>query len=345
MAPGRLSDSKTPCHLGDRFALVDHLVFLYNVERTFRRVSCSSWGFLSDVFWSVFISGGSDSVQHFSCVQAVVPLYALANMTHVLAVIGGGKMGSAIVRGLVDGRVLSTEDVIVVEQNVQRRRFLETLFEGTVPVVSTVPRADYYLLATKPQDIARAVREIVNVNEQGILVSIAAGVTLKTLHELSSYKATCIRVMPNAPAMIGQGLSAICSNDSVPQSVKDFVSELFGAVGDVIFIDESKMNLMTAVSGSGPAYLYLFAEAFEDAAVALGLPYDLAKKIVQKTILGASLMYARDEEDLRTLRRDVTSPGGTTAAGTMELERFALRRALFDAVEAAMVKAESLGNA
>ncbi len=260
-----------------------------------------------------------------------------------LAVIGGGKMGSAIVRGLIADGFLSASDICVVERNEKRRHVLATEIAGSVLLVATVPSAEFYLLATKPQDIAEAVKAAMDVNEHGILVSIAAGVTLETLRKSSSSGSICVRVMPNVPAVIGQGLSAICSDDGTPQSVNEFVAQLFSAVGDVIFVDESKMNLITAVSGSGPAYIYLFAEALEDAAVALGLPHEMAKKIVQKTFVGASLMYAVDDEDLRSLRRNITSPGGTTAAGTMELERYAFRRAVFSAVEAAQKKADQLG--
>ncbi len=265
-------------------------------------------------------------------------------MKQKLAVIGGGKMGSAIVRGLISDGFLNSTDICIVERDEQRRQVLATHLGSGVLLAATVPPADFYLLATKPQDVAQAVKAVVEVNEEGILISIAAGVTLDTLHRFASPASICIRVMPNSPATIGQGLSAICCDDNTPQSVLEFVSHLFNAVGDVIFIDESKMNLITAVSGSGPAYIYLFAEALEDATVALGLSHEMAKRIVQKTFVGASQMYAIDEEDLRTLRRNVTSPGGTTAAGTMELERYALRRAVFDAVEAASKRADEVGS-
>ncbi|SHE33913.1 pyrroline-5-carboxylate reductase [Ferrithrix thermotolerans DSM 19514] len=266
-------------------------------------------------------------------------------MEFELAVIGGGKMGAGILRGLLDsGRSEVLGTLAVVERNELRAEVLRSDFGTHVAVIDTAPKATYYLIATKPSDLPQAVKDAYRANREAVFISIAAGVTLETLHELSSESSTCVRVMPNTAATLQRSISAVAVDDGTTGEVLEFVERLFRSVGDVVFISESKIDLVTAVSGSGPAYLYLLAEALEDAAVSVGLPFELASRLVQQTLVGASHMYLETGKDLRVLKREVTSPGGTTAAALIELERCGLRAAVYDAIRAAIRRAEEIGK-
>ncbi len=257
-----------------------------------------------------------------------------------LVVIGGGNMGAALVGGIVESGVLDAGSIAVVEVLPARREALTGLLPG-VTVTSEVPPAVAAVVAVKPGDAARAVRSAVEAGATRVL-SIAAGVTLASLEEAAGPDVAVVRAMPNTPALVGLGASAIAGGSAASSDDLDWAATVLGAVGIVERLAEPQLDAFTGVAGSGPAYVFLVAEALVDAAVAEGLTRPVAERVVTQLLLGSSTLLARDGDAAR-LRGNVTSPGGTTAAGLARLESHAVRAAHADAVRAATVRSRELG--
>ncbi|MEL6890124.1 MAG: pyrroline-5-carboxylate reductase [Actinomycetota bacterium] len=257
-----------------------------------------------------------------------------------LAVVGGGNMGAALVGGLVDAGVLPASAITVVEVLPARREALGPLLPG-VAVADHVPRCSAAVIAVKPGDVPGAVRSAVAAGARRVL-SIAAGVTLATLTDAAGPAVAVIRAMPNTPALVRLGASAIAGGDGASDDDLDWASSILGAVGLVERLAEHQLDLFTGLAGSGPAYVFLLAESLIDAAVAEGLARPVAERVVAQLLLGSSTLLARDGDPAR-LRTNVTSPGGTTAAGLGRLEERAVRAAFADAVAAATARSRELG--
>lgn len=260
-----------------------------------------------------------------------------------LAIVGGGQMGEAILRGALARGFVTASEVAVAEILPARRAYLaEQYGVGTCEgAAEAMVDADLVLLAVKPQDAATVGGA---VPPGAVLVSIMAGVTVATIRAALGHEAI-VRVMPNTPAAIGEGISAWTATEAVSPSQRDAVRGLLAAIGPEVYLDsEAKVDMATAVSGSGPAYVFLVAEAMIEGAVAVGLPRAYAEKLVLQTIAGSGRYAQEAGKSAADLRAQVTSPAGTTAAGLLELERAGVRAAFVEAIRAAHRRAIELGT-
>lgn len=260
----------------------------------------------------------------------------------MLAVIGGGNMGAALVGGIVESGVVAADQIVIVEQSSARRQQLADLLPD-VDAVAELPPIGAAVLAVKPAGTPAVARAAVDAGATRLL-SIAAGVTLAALTAAVGDRddVAVIRAMPNTPALVGLGCAAIVGSDGASDADLDWAESLLGAVGIVERLSEPQLDLFTGLAGSGPAYVFLVAEALVDAAVAEGLPRPTATRVVEQLLLGSSTLLAR-EGDAVGRRHQVTSPGGTTAAGVARLEASGLRAAFADAVRAATQRSRELG--
>ncbi len=262
-----------------------------------------------------------------------------------IALIGGGKMGLALVSGWLD-RGFDAADIVVAEPDADRRREIET----AQPAVHVVPAAawavsdaDVIVIAVKPGDVAVALESAgAALGERALIVSIAAGVTTSAIEAVAPGRPV-VRAMPNTPALVGQGAAAIAGGVSATSGDLDTAERLLRAVGSVVRVPEHLLDAVTGLSGSGPAYVFMVAEALIEAGVLSGLPRDVSADLTIQTLLGAATLLAA-ERDPERLRAMVTSPGGTTAAGLHQLERAGVRAAFLDAVAAATNRSKELGS-
>ncbi|MAT05673.1 MAG: pyrroline-5-carboxylate reductase [Acidimicrobiaceae bacterium] len=261
-------------------------------------------------------------------------------MSFELVVIGGGNMGAALVGGLLDGGVVERDALAIVEPSPGRRAELAGLFPD-LTVVDEVPPCRSAVLAVKPHTVPAVAAGAVAAGATRLL-SVAAGVTTRAISEAAGEGVAVVRAMPNTPALVGQGVSAIAAADGAGDADLDWADSVLGAVGLVVRVDEGQLDAVTGLTGSGPAYVFLIAEALIDAGVLAGLPRDHAEPMVAQLLVGAAALLERDG-DPAALRARVTSPGGTTAAGLRVLEERATRAALIDAVQAAAERSRELG--
>ncbi len=279
-----------------------------------------------------------------------------------IAIIGGGNMGEALLAGILRaGR--AAKDVVISERVSDRADYLASTYSVRVlPLEQALEGAEFVILAVKPGDVESVVGQIAAAAtgaERGsveqVLISVAAGKTTAFFESRLPAGSPVIRVMPNTPALVGAGVSALAGGRFATAEQLAEAAELFTSVGLALTVPESQIDAVTAVSGSGPAYFFLFVEALVDAGVAAGLTRAVATDLAVQTMAGSAAML-RDRRDgggrgsapgpdtaAAELRASVTSPGGTTAAGLRELERGGLRAAVAAAVEAAKTRSEQLG--
>lgn len=257
--------------------------------------------------------------------------------------VGGGRMGDALLGGMLAAGGAPAE-FAVAEVYAPRRAELAAKYPG-VAVTEAPVAAEGVVLATKPDGIAGAARAAVEAGA-GRLLSVAAGITAEAIQSAAGTGVPVVRAMPNTPALVGAGVTAIAPGSTATEEDLAWAEEILSAVGVVVRVKESQLDAVTGVSGSGPAYVFLVAEALADAGVLAGLPRDLANTLAFQTLLGsAQLLVHADSGSPADLRAAVTSPGGTTAAGTRELERGGVRSAFLEAVMAATERSRQLGSA
>lgn len=259
-----------------------------------------------------------------------------------LEVVGGGRMGEALLAGLIRAGWAAPGELCVVERVAARRDELATIFPG-VDVRETAAAAEGAVIAVKPADVVDAGKELATAGVQRVL-SIAAGVTTATLEGALGDGVPVVRAMPNTPALVAEGASAVATGASASADDLQWAEGILQAVGVVVRVSEAQLDAVTGLSGSGPAYVFLVAEALIEAGVLVGLSRDVAETLAVQTILGAGTLLARSDQDAAALRAAVTSPGGTTAAGLLELERAGFRGTLQNAVVAATERSRELGR-
>jgi len=265
-----------------------------------------------------------------------------------IAFIGGGHMTTSLVGGL-RARGAAPQDLFVSDPVAAQRERLEFDFGvGTTPDNAVAVRdADLVVLAVKPQDMAAAARSIAAelASRRRIVVSIAAGIRLANLLHWLGDGTPVVRTMPNRPALIGAGITAACAGPGVGQADRAAVERVLSTAGPLVWLtDESQMDVVTAVSGSGPAYFFLLVEALEDAGTALGLSRDIARQLAAHTALGAGRMVTESADPPATLREQVTSKGGTTAAALAVLEGAGVRDIFAAAIAAAARRSAELAD-
>jgi len=262
-----------------------------------------------------------------------------------IAFIGGGIMAQAIIAGVKDTDLDAS--IIVGEPFTARRESLQNdlCVEATDSNKEAVIGADIIILAVKPQQLDSVAEELKGVlNSDQTVLSIMAGVKMHSIG-LKLGHTKLIRVMPNTPAQIRKGISAWYASDGVDQTTLDFVGNMLKAIGDELqFSDEKNIDIATALSGSGPAYVFVMIEALADAGVELGLPVHVARHLASQTILGSAALQRESGKHPAELRNMVTSPAGTTAAGLAALEEGGFRATIADAVRSAYKRGEELAG-
>jgi pyrroline-5-carboxylate reductase len=263
-----------------------------------------------------------------------------------IAFIGGGKMGEAIIRAVMEGKISPARDITVSDISESRRLYLKKQYGigTTADNKKAVAGRDVIILAVKPQNINGVLADLQGTLKSGQLVlSIAAGVKINSIRNGAGHP-SIVRAMPNTPAQIGLGMSGWTAAREVTPKQKQWAEKILGAMGkEIYFSSEKHLDMVTAISGSGPAYLYLFAESMIEAAVGLGLKRKDAEKLVIQTVLGAAQMMDKTGKTPAELRRDVTSKGGTTERAVKVLEESKLALIISRAVKAAYERSKELG--
>lgn len=257
-----------------------------------------------------------------------------------LAIIGGGNMGAALAGGLLESGSFGASDLAIVEVVGERREQLVELFPG-VAIEAFVPPCRGAVLAVKPHGVPQAAAAAVGAGATRLL-SIAAGVRLATLEVAAGDTVAVVRAMPNTPALVRQGASAIAAGTNAGSDDVEWATRILSAVGIVEELPEPLLDVFTGLAGSGPAYVFIVAEALTEAAVDEGLSRDVAERVVAQLLRGAATLL-HQEGDPAALRTMVTSPGGTTEAGLRALEEHAVRAAFAAAVGAATSRSRELG--
>jgi pyrroline-5-carboxylate reductase len=262
-----------------------------------------------------------------------------------LAIIGGGKIGEALLSGLV--RRSGADGVVVCERSPERAAELSDRYGvPAVDLAGATERARVLLLAVKPQDIGALLGSLAGSVDPArhLVVSVAAGIPTARIEAALPDGTPVVRVMPNTPALVDEGMSVLSPGSHAGDADLDEAEALLSAVGRVRRVPEGQQDAVTALSGSGPAYFFYLVEAMIDAGILLGLPRSLAADLIVQTALGAAVMLRDSGEHPVQLREAVTSPGGTTIAAIRELERHGVRAAMIAAIEAAHNRSVELGG-
>ncbi len=263
-----------------------------------------------------------------------------------IAFLGAGNMGAALIGGVLRSGMVRPTDVVASDVSAERLAAVKKMY-GIVTMssnVEAVRRAATVVLAVKPQvmiDLLAEIRGAIGANR--LIVSIAAGIPIATLQAGLGRDARIIRAIPNTPAQIGIGVTALARGAAASAEDAETAKRLFNAVGTTVEVREAMLDAVTGLSGSGPGYVFLFIEALADGGVKMGLPRDVALKLAAQTVAGAGQMAAASGEHPAALRDRVASPGGTTMAGLHELERGKVRAAIMSAVEVAARRSAELG--
>ncbi len=264
-----------------------------------------------------------------------------------IAFIGGGVMAEAMIRGILDKSSVIADDIVVSDISAERRSHLSQQYGVVIAPDnrSAAEKGEVVVLAVKPQSLSEAMEELKgHIQSHQLVLSIVAGATLAAIKQGLNH-ATIARAMPNMPAQIGEGVSVWTVTGEVNEQHKEKARSILGALGKELFApDEKYIDMATAVSGSGPAYVFMIIESFVDAAVHIGLPREMAEQLVLQTVLGATQLVQQTHKHPAELRNLVTSPGGTTAEGLLQLERGGLRALISQAIGASYEKAKALGG-
>ncbi|TWU54449.1 Pyrroline-5-carboxylate reductase [Rubripirellula tenax] len=267
------------------------------------------------------------------------------NSSLKLALVGGGQMGRALVAGMLAAKTLQSEGIRLVEPNPESCSWWAD-HHGDIAITdlaTAVAEADVVVLALKPYIMATVAKQKPQFWDGKLVLSVAAGIGLESLIEWIGH-GRVVRVMPNTPALVGAGASGYCCAAAVTDADRDTAQTLLGAVGIAVEVAESQMDAVTAVSGSGPAYVCLLVESLADGGVLAGLPRPLAMQLATQTVLGTAKMIAETGRHPGELKDSVASPGGTTIAALASLEHNGFRGTVIEAVAAAAKRSRELGK-
>ena len=262
-----------------------------------------------------------------------------------LAFIGGGVMGEAIISRVLSNGLAKPQDLTACDISLERRDHLAAAYgiKAVDAAAAAIKGADIALLAVKPQEFAAAARGITVRPEQTVM-SIMAGVTVASIRAALKHDAI-VRAIPNTPAQVGEGMTVWTATDAVSKTAREQVEAILTVLGKEMYVDDEKyVDMATAVSSSGPAYIFLVMEALIDGAVHIGVRRDMAQRMIIQTVLGSARYAEATGKHLADLRNEVTSPGGTTTEGLRALEKAGMRLAFIEAVQAAYEKAQRLGG-
>ncbi len=265
---------------------------------------------------------------------------------HRIGIVGAGNMGRALALGLCASGSVAKGDVMASDVDAAQRKAMQDAcgIEVLPDNKNLAAFADVLILAVKPQVMDAVLKDLAaHAPKNTLLISIAAGITLARIEKYFPQNPV-IRVMPNTPALVRHGMAALCAGKNAGQDHVDAACAILRAVGEVVIVPESSMDAVTAVSGSGPAYVYYFIEALVEGARAQGLPPETAAKLVIETIAGSIDLLQQSEETPEILRKRVTSPGGTTEAALKYLEAQKAREIWMGAIAAAAKRGKELSN-
>lgn len=262
-----------------------------------------------------------------------------------IGICGAGNMGQAIVKGMVQAKALAPEQIYIY--NIHREKAAKLAQETGAVVVDTpkelAEKSQALILAVKPNVIASALEEVREyLTPQQVLISIAAGVTLEKLAFYTGPETKIVRVMPNTPALVGEGMASVSPNLNVTADETQAVVAIFSSFGKAVVTEEKLIDAVCGLSGSGPAYVYMFIEALADGAVLEGMPRQMAYTFAAQTVLGAAKMVLETGQHPGKLKDDVCSPGGTTIAAVKTLEEKGFRQAAMAAVIASAEKNKNM---
>ena len=263
-----------------------------------------------------------------------------------IALIGPGVMAEAMIAGLLRQRLADPAQVVAAGPRPERIAALANTYgiEATADNAAAARAADVIVLAVKPQRLTSVMAGLVGIRPEALVLSIVAGASLDKIGRTLKHPAV-VRCMPNTPGRIGQGITVWTASKPTTAEQRETARQILGALGDEIFVeDESYLDMATALSGTGPAYVFLFTEALIDAGVHMGFPRRIAEQLVLQTIRGSLAYYSQAESHPATLRNQVTSPGGTSAEALYYLEKAGFRTALSRAVWAAYQRSLELGR-
>ncbi|MFN5513566.1 MAG: pyrroline-5-carboxylate reductase [Cyanobacteriota bacterium] len=262
-----------------------------------------------------------------------------------LGIIGGGVMAEAILSRLISQQIYGPEQILVSDPQLNRREFLKQTYQARVSEDNqdAANASEAVILAVKPQILDRVIAGLAGSQDKPLIISVLAGTPISRL-EFGFPDHPIIRAMPNTPATVGAGMTALAPNKLVEPYHLSLAKSIFTAVGQVVEVPESLMDGVTGLSGSGPAYVALLVEALADGGVASGLPRAIAGKLALQTVLGTAQYLQETGLHPAELKDRVTSPGGTTIAGVTVLEKMGFRAALIEAVRAAFRRSQELGK-
>jgi pyrroline-5-carboxylate reductase len=266
---------------------------------------------------------------------------------HTIGFIGAGNMGEALIRGLIAASLFTAERIFAYDVIPHRTEYLTREFgiKQCGSIGELAETSSIIVLAVKPQVISEVLSTLRgHLAHKPLVISIAAGIALSTLESRLPDGASIVRVMPNTPALVQRGASALSCGKAVSATQMEMSLALFGSVGKAVAVEEKMMDAVTGLSGSGPAYVLLVIEALVDAGVFMGLPRQIATELVVQTVAGTSLMLEKTGKHPAEMKDMITSPGGTTIHGIQVLESYSVRGAFMECVEAATQRSAELGR-
>lgn len=265
-----------------------------------------------------------------------------------LAVIGAGSMAEALIAGIIRNQLIDSKSIWVTNKTNQLK--LNTLqsqygVSTTYELTELFQGAEIVILAMKPKDAVEAITHIKDyLTKDMLIISVLAGVSINTIERLSEKSLAIVRAMPNTSAAVGKSATALAVNSKVTDAQMLHVKKMFATVGLTTIVEENQLDAVTGLSGSGPAYIYYLAEAMEKSATDIGLEKGMAKQLIVQTLIGAAEMLANSTKEPQQLRKEVTSPGGTTEAGIKILEAYEVQHAFIDCIKEATAQSKRLGK-
>ncbi|MEH7106271.1 pyrroline-5-carboxylate reductase [Bacillus sp. JJ1764] len=266
-----------------------------------------------------------------------------------MAIVGAGSMAEAFISGILENGLMDKKNIWVTNNsNQERLTKLGELYgiQSTYDLSKLFEGANIVMLAMKPKDAASAIAYIREyLSKDMLIISVLAGVSMNTIEALADKPLSIARAMPNTSAAVGKSATAIAVNERVSEEQLETTQKLFETVGMAAFVDENQLDAVTGLSGSGPAYIYYLIEAMEKSAVEIGLDPQMGKELIVQTLIGAAEMVKNSHKSPEQLRREVTSPGGTTEAGVNVLEDHGVQQAFISCIKAAATQSRKMGDA
>lgn len=265
-----------------------------------------------------------------------------------LAVIGAGSMAEALISGIISNQLIDRKSIWVTNKTNQLKlNSLQSQYgvSTTYQLEELFQEAEIVILAMKPKDAAEAITQIKDyLTKDMLIISVLAGVSMNTIERLGEKSLAIVRAMPNTSAAVGKSATALAVNAKVSEAQMMLAKKMFTTVGLTTFVEEEQLDAVTGLSGSGPAYIYYLAEAMEKSATDIGLEKGMAKELIVQTLIGAAEMLAKSTKEPQQLRKEVTSPGGTTEAGIRILEAYEVQHAFIDCIKEATAQSKRLGQ-